>query len=118
MHVVESATESAVLRVNATFSVENCTVLILCSFNNISESADEDCLIQFSEDATYENLSPPVQVPINTLSVLFDLSNNKIFYYQVTVTANSSNSLQQRGNFTAIYTGESMRHDISMCIDL
>ena len=91
---------------NATFMVKKCIISFLCAFNLPIDN--ENCTLQFSEDATYNNLSAPIQVPPNSPFTLRAIPLNKVFYYQVVVSTNGSTIFQQRSNFTPLYNGEGM----------
>lgn len=91
------------LSVNVTFSAEeNCTIFVQC----LSNLASNDCVLEISEDASYENIKSSIEVPQDTYILIPDIAINEVFYYQITILYNSTVRIQQRRNFTVRYNRE------------
>ena len=80
-----------------TFTFESCTSSVFC-FSLLDEG---ECVIQYGQDPSYQDLGPPIQGPLDSSFPLPLMEATTTYYYQVTI--NSSLIIQLRGNFT---TGE------------
>ena len=78
-----------------TFNYTNCFTDATC----VSSESDGNCSIEYGQDPSYQDLSPPIQTPLNCLITLPLLEPNTIYYYQVTIIINSSRTFQLRGSF-------------------
>ena len=93
------------LNVNANFSVkENCMIFVQCLSDDL---INDDCVLEISEDAAYENLKSPIEVPQDSAILVPDIPINNVFYYQITISFNSTVRIQQRSNFTVRHNHES-----------
>ena len=81
---------------NATFTFSNCSTVVLCASSKNSGS----CNIEYGHDPSYQDLSPPIQTPLNSLLTL-PFMTPSTYYYVVTVTINSSLTFQIRGSFNS-----------------
>ena len=88
----------AAMQFNETLNsvMENCIVAYSCP----SDLSNEDCLFEFGQDSTFEN-KVPVRVPFNTLLELMNEGNNNL--QTIVRRTNSSLTMQQRSNITAIF---------------
>ena len=57
------------------------------------------CIIQHGQDSSYQELSPPIQIPFN-VPIILPFIAPSTYYYLVTVTTNSLLTFQIRGNFS------------------
>ena len=76
-------------------SFDNCMTTLIC-FYLLSEG---QCFIQYGQDPSYQDISPPIKGPLNSPFTLPLINENTFYYYRV----NSTFDIQFTGNFT---TGE------------
>ena len=72
----------------------NCFVSVNC----MSPESSGSCSIEYSQDPSYQDLSPLFQTPLNS-PISLPFMTPSTYYYLVTVTINSSLTFQIRGNF-------------------
>ncbi len=83
---------------NHTLTFEDCVTSVLCS-----SSMDEGgCVIRYGLDSSYQDLGPPVSIPLNTVFTLPNIASSTLYYFTMDVTIGST-SFQLRRTLT---TGE------------
>ena len=80
---------------NYTLTNEDCMTFILCS----SALDKVECVIQYGLNFSYQDLGPPVSVPLNTSLSLPDITSSTQYYFILNVTVGTT-SFQVRDIFT------------------
>ncbi len=71
---------------------------VLCS----SPMDEGGCVIRYGLNSSYQDLGPPVSIPLNTVSTLPNIASSTLYYFTMNVTVGST-SFQLRRTLT---TGE------------
>ncbi len=82
---------------NHTLTFEDCVTSVLCS----SPMDEGGCVIQYGLNS-YQDLGPPVSIPLNTVTTLPNIASSTLYYFTMNVTIGST-SFQLRRTLT---TGE------------
>ncbi len=77
------------------FEFNDCLITVVCN-----RLRDGSCSIQYGQDSSYQDLSPPIQSPLNSPITLPLLEPNTIYYSLATVTINTSFIFQVTGSFS------------------
>ncbi len=81
---------------NVMFIFTDCYVSVTCVYPESNGS----CCIQYGQDPSYQDLSPPIQSLLNSSTTLPLLEPNTVYYSLAAVTINSSLIFQLQRNFT------------------
>ena len=74
---------------------DNCMISLICTY----QSSEGQCFIQYGQDPSYQDLSLPIQGPLNSPFTLPLMDENTFYHYLV----NNTFGILFTGNFT---TGE------------
>ncbi len=77
------------------FEFTDCIVTVMC----ISSESTGNCSVQYGQDPSYQDLSLPIQSPLNSTFPLPLLESNTVYYYLATVTINPTFTVQLPGTF-------------------
>ncbi len=83
---------------NPVLTFEDCVTSVLCS-SPINEGV---CVIRYGVNPSYQDLGPPVSIPLNKMSTLPNITSSTLYYLTMNVTIGST-SFQLRRTLT---TGE------------
>ena len=89
---------SIVSLIHARIVSDGCSTFVHCS---LPEGFNGSCSIEYGQDPSYRDLSPPIQTPINSTTTLPLLEPSTMYYSLITVTINSTLPIQISGTFNS-----------------
>ena len=81
--------------ITVSLTFEDCVTSVLCS----SPIDEGGCVIRYGLNSSYQNLGPPVSIPLNIVSTLPNITSSTLYYFTMNVTIGST-SFQMRRTLT------------------